>query len=73
MIWEAHVYLQRQPSSRLDYVGPLDLDGAAATHNHVKFAVDGKTELGLIELIDPPDWQDRGVIPKVHISLSQPA
>ena len=57
MVWQAHVYLQRLPGRELDDVGTLTLDGFAVRYGHVKFEVNGKTEVGLIELIEPNDWQ----------------
>jgi hypothetical protein len=72
MIWEARVHLEQYPNSHgpLRDLGILDLDGDTQERGHVKFSLDGKPEVGLIEHIAPVDWQDRpGTIPIVHISL----
>jgi uncharacterized protein (DUF697 family) len=75
MAWRAHVYLERPPSRGLDDIGTILLDGPSTQSSHVRLAVNGKAELGVVERIDPADWQDQfdGVLPKVHISLARQA
>ena len=72
MIWKAHVHLELSPSSRalLRDIGIVELDGNAQEGSHATFSFDEQTEVGLIERLDPRDWQVRpGTIPTVHIPL----
>jgi hypothetical protein len=72
MIWKAHVHVELSPNSRgvLRDIGILELEGNAQEGSHAKFSFDQQTEVGLIEHIDPKDWQSKpGTIPTVHISL----
>lgn len=71
-MWKAYVHLEPVPNSRgpLRDLGVVDLLGDALEHAHVRFSLEGEPTVGLIECIDPTDWQERpGFIPTVHISL----
>jgi uncharacterized protein (DUF697 family) len=74
MAWSAHVYLERPPAPELDDIGTVLLSGPATRFSRVQLAIDGKAEFGLIEQIDPTDWEHQpdGLIPKVRISLASP-
>jgi hypothetical protein len=72
MIWKAHVHLEVSPNTRgpLRDIGIVDVDGDAQEGSRVTFSFDEQTEVGLIERLDPRDWQVRpGTIPTVHIPL----
>jgi len=72
MIWKARVLLEPYPNNRAPprELGILDVNGVPRELAHVKVSVDGLTEVGVIEHIDPAGWQpELETIPTVHISL----
>ena len=40
-------------------------------HGRAAFEHAGKTEVGQIEVIDPPDWENSGAVPKVLVVQRQ--
>jgi hypothetical protein len=67
----ARIYLQR-PGTRIAVdLGEKDLDVRPVQNGRAQLEHDGKTEVGHIELIDPPDWEISGTIPKVLVVQRQ--
>ncbi len=65
MGYKVHVYMQQPPSRVAVDVGEAELRLRPALIQQVSFEHQGKAETGLIEEIDPPDWESRGVVPNV--------
>ncbi len=67
----AHVYLQRLVTRIAVDLGEKDLDVRPVRLGRAQFEHDGKSEVGHIEQIDPPDWESSGAVPKVLVVQRQ--
>jgi hypothetical protein len=68
MAYKAHVWLTRR---RID-LGIIDADPKPERHRHVSFEYGGRRERGLVDQIDPYDWEKRpGTTPRIHVTLSE--
>jgi hypothetical protein len=67
----ARVYLQRPGVKIAADLGEKDLDVRPIRHGRAQFEHDGKTEVGHIEQLDPPDWEASASIPKVLVVQRQ--
>jgi hypothetical protein len=70
MGYKVHVYMKQPPSHVAIDVGEAELSLRPALLEQVSFEHQGKVETGLIERIDPPDWEKQGVVPDVYVVLS---
>jgi hypothetical protein len=65
------IHYMRQPPNRVAIdVGEAELGLLPGILQQVSFEHQGKVETGLIEEIDPPDWEKRGKVPDVYVVLS---
>jgi len=71
MGYRARIYLQRTWTSSAVDLGEKDLDVCPIQYGRAQFEHDGKTEVGHIEDIDPPDWESTGTVPKVLVVQRQ--
>jgi hypothetical protein len=67
----ARVYLQRPGTRNAIDLGEKDLDVRPVRYGRAQFKHDGKTEVGHIEQLDPPDWERSGAVPKVLVVQRQ--
>jgi hypothetical protein len=67
----AHIYLQRTGTEIAVDVGEKDLDVRPVRYGRAQFEHDGRTEVGHIEQLDPPDWESSGALPKVLVVQQQ--
>ncbi len=70
MGYKVHVYMNQPPSHVAIDVGEAELSLRPTLVQQVSFEHQGKVETGLIERIDPPDWENRGVVPNVYVVLN---
>jgi hypothetical protein len=70
MGYKVHVYMKQPPSPVAIDVGEVELGVRPTLVQQVRFEHQGKIETGLIERIDPPDWENRSVVPNVYVVLS---
>ena len=70
MGYKVHVYMKRPPSHVAIDVGEAELSVRPTLVQQVSFEHEGKVETGLIERIDPSDWENLGVVPKVYVVLN---
>ncbi|MGO8918480.1 MAG: hypothetical protein ACLQJR_21480 [Stellaceae bacterium] len=71
MGYRARIYLQRAATKIAVDLGEKDLDVRPVQYGRAQFEHDGKTEVGHIEQIDPPDWESSGAVPKVLVVQRQ--
>ncbi len=67
----ARVYMQRLGTKIAVDLGEKDLDVRPVRFGRAQFEHNGKTKVGHIEQIDPPDWESSGAIPKVLVVQRQ--
>ena len=70
MGYKVHVYMRQPPNRVAIDVGEAELGLMPGILQQVRFEHQGKVETGLIEKIDPPDWEKRGKVPDVYVVLS---
>ncbi len=63
----ARVYLQRPGTKIAVDLGEKELDVRPIRYGRAQFEHEGKTEVGQIDQIDPPDWESRGDVPRVLV------
>ena len=72
MVYKAHVWLTRRPGEGRIDLGIIDVDPKPALHSPVSFEYAGKPKWGLIDQIDPYDWEKRpGTTPRIHVTLNE--
>ena len=72
MNYEAHVWLTRRPGEGRFDLGIVEVEPKPERDVHVSFEYDGKAQRGLVDQIDPYDWEKRsGVVPRIHVRLSE--
>ncbi len=71
MSYKAHVWLTpRTREGRID-LGIIDVDPKPALHLRVSFEYAGKLKEGVVDQISPHAWEKRrGIIPRIHVTLS---
>ena len=67
MSHRARIFLRRPGTKIAVDLGQKDLDVRPIRYGRAQFEHDGKTEVGRIEQIDPPDWENSGTVPKVLV------
>jgi hypothetical protein len=67
-----HIYLQRPGTQIAVDLGEKDLDVRPIRYGRAEFEHEGKTEVGHVEQIDPPDWESSGAVPKVLVAQRSP-
>ena len=70
MGYKVHVYMKQPPSHVPVDVGEAELSLRPTLVQQVSFEYQGKVETGLIERIDPSDWENRGVVPNIYVVLN---
>ncbi len=70
MGYKVHVYMRQPPSHVPIDVGEAELSLRPALLQQVSFQHQGKVEVGLVEQIDPPNWEKRGKVPDVYVVLN---
>ena len=70
MGYKVHVYMRQPPSQVPIDVGEAELSLRPALLQQVSFQHQGKVEVGLVEQIDPPNWEKRGKVPDVYVVLN---
>jgi hypothetical protein len=65
------VYLQRPGTKIAVDLGEKDLDVRPVALGRAQFEHNGKTEVGHIEQIDPPNWEGSTAVPKVLVVQRQ--
>jgi hypothetical protein len=71
MAFKARVYLCSGPEkSQARYIGEIDVTPRPVRNGRTVFIHAGKTETGHVEAVDPPDWDEIGAIPTIHVTLS---
>ena len=71
MAYRTLVYIHRFPDGEPEYLGEVEFDLRPVVGSSVSFSHKGKRETGQIEMIAPPNWESRGVVPAVHIAQGQ--
>jgi hypothetical protein len=72
MPYKAHVWLTRRPGEGRNDLGVIEVDPKPERHGHVSFQYAGKPKRGLVDQIDPYDWEKRsGTSPRIHVTLSE--
>jgi hypothetical protein len=67
----ARIYLKRPGTKIAVDLGEKNLDVRPIQHGRARFEHDGKTEVGHIEHVEPPDWEGSGTVPKVLVVQKQ--
>lgn len=69
---KAHVWLTRRPGERRIDLGTIEVEPKPEIDTRVSFEFEGKTEHGLVDQIDPYDWEKRsGIIPRIHVRIGE--
>jgi hypothetical protein len=72
MPYKAHVWLTRRPGEGRIDLGIIDVDPKPERNGGVTFEYAGKPKHGVIDQIDPYDWEKRvGTTPRIHVTLSE--
>jgi hypothetical protein len=72
MSHKAHVWLSRRPGERRIDLGTIEVEPKPEIDIHVSFEFEGKTVGGLVDQIDPYDWEKRsGIIPRIHVRIGE--
>ncbi|MGO8917687.1 MAG: hypothetical protein ACLQJR_17425 [Stellaceae bacterium] len=71
MAHRPRIHLQRPGTMIAVDLGEKDLDVRPVRYGRAQFEHDGKTEVGHIEQLDPPDWESSGAVPKVLVVQRQ--
>jgi len=72
MAYEAHVWLTRRPGEGRVDLGIVEVEPKPERDAHVSFEYEGKPHRGLVDQIDPYDWEKRsGIVPRIHVRLSE--
>jgi len=72
MAHEARVWLTRRPGEGRIDLGVIEVHPTPEKDIHVSFAYEGRLRRGLVDQIDPHDWQKRpGIVPRIHVQLSE--
>ena len=72
MAYDAHVWLTRRPGEGRVDLGIVEVEPKPERDVHVSFEYEGKSYRGLVDQIDPYDWEKRpGVVPRIHVRLSE--
>jgi len=70
--YKAHVWLTRRPGERRVDPGTIEVNPKPEHNVQIGFEYEGKPRRGLIDQIDPYDWEKRpGTIPRIHVRLSE--
>ncbi len=70
--YKAHVWLTHHPGERRVDLGTIEVTPKPEHDVEVSFQYEGKPRRGLIDQIDPYDWEKRhGIIPRIHVRLSE--
>lgn len=70
MGYKVQVYMTQPPSHVAIDVGAAEFDLPPVLMQQISFEHQDKVETGLIERIDPPDWETRRAVPKIYVVLS---
>ena len=69
--YKAHVWLTHHAGERRVDLGTIEVTSKPEHDVQVSFEYEGKPRRGLIDQIDPYDWEKRpGIIPRIHVRLS---
>ena len=72
MPYKAHVWLTSCPGEGRIDLGMVDVDPKPERHGIVSLEYAGKPKRGLVDQIDPYDWEKRpGTTPRIHVTLSE--
>ena len=72
MAYEARVWLTRRPGEGRIDLGIVEVEPKPERDVHVSFEYEGKRQRGLVDQIDPYDWEKRpGIVPRIHVRLSE--
>ena len=72
MAYKAHVWLLRLPGEGRVDLGIIEVNPKPERNEHVGFDYAGKPKRGLVDQVDPHDWEKRpGTIPRVHMTVSE--
>jgi len=72
MAYEAHVWLTRRPGEGRVDLGIVEVEPKPERDAHVSFEYEGKPRRGLVDQIDPYDWEKRtGIVPRIHVRLTE--
>ena len=69
MGYKVHIYMRQPPNPMPIDVGEAELSVPPAVLQQVSFQHQGKVEVGLVEQIDPPDWETRAKVPDIYVVL----
>jgi len=72
MGYKARVWLTRRPGEGRIDLGIIDVNPKPERSGLVNFKYAGKPKLGLVDQIDPYDWEKQpGTTPRIHLTLSE--
>jgi len=72
MPYKAYVWLTYRPGEGRVDLGIIEVDPKPERDKHVNFEYAGKPKRGLVDQIDPYDWEMRsGTTPRIHVTLSE--
>jgi hypothetical protein len=68
-----HLFVRPRRGAPLEDLGNVSVTPKPARAALVEFDYRGRRSLGTVTLIDPHNWEKRlGVIPQVHVQVSEP-
>jgi len=70
--FRARVYLQRSDSkTEAVYLGEIELEVRPIRKGRASFMHEGRIEIGHIDTVAPPDWDEIGVVPTIYVVQRQ--
>lgn len=67
-----HLFLTPKLGAPMEDLGQVRVSPKPARSGLVYFAYKGKQAVGIVALIDPPNWESRlGIVPKIHVYLDE--
>ena len=67
MTFKASIWLHHAGDDFAQPIGVKELVDRPVKLGHVRFKHRGKVGSGLAEMIQPEDWEDKGVVPKIIV------
>src|SRR5579862_4614466 len=70
MAYKARVWLTARPGEGRIDLGVVEVEPRPVHEERVRFEYEGKPQWGLVDQLDPYDWEKRpGIVPRIHVTL----
>jgi len=70
MAYKARVWLTAQPGEGRVDLGVVEVDPKPVHEERVRLEYEGRPRWGLVDQLDPYDWEKRpGIVPRIHVTL----